>query len=61
MAAKVAAVGGIGIGFCHITKSIWVREECNTCFYAKKRQGISQCHLKFDEMNTGWLKTRWPP
>ena len=36
MAAKVAAVGGIGIGFCHITKSIWVREECNTCFYAKK-------------------------
>ena len=40
MAAKIAAVGGIVTGFRHITKSIWSREKCNTCFYAEKAKKL---------------------
>ena len=40
MAVKMVTVSRIETGFRHITKSIWGREKCNTCFYAEKAKKL---------------------
>ena len=53
MATKMEAIGGIETGFCQITKSIWGKEKCSTCFTLERVKELIEYPMTFytDEMN----------